>query len=151
VCDDIELHAEHDKIVKAKNASSLGEAHSRYHPAERHSPDALIDGKEATVDEAVEAAADMSFDGTIYGRNRHAPFEGLGGRGRAGGGSALGFRGSRPRGMRMRRQSMVVSDREQAIRYGILPEEQVRHWTEIEEGRFQPRRTRGSYRGRELA
>ena len=30
-------------------------------------------------------------------------------------------------------------------------EEQVPQWTEIEEGRFQPRRTRGSYRGRELA
>ena len=37
------------------------------------------------------------------------------------------------------------------VGYGILPEEQVHHWTEIEEGRFQPRRTRGSYRGRELA
>jgi hypothetical protein len=44
-----------------------------------------------------------------------------------------------------------VADREQAIRLGILPEEQVPHWTEIEDGRFQPRRTRGSYRGRELA
>jgi hypothetical protein len=53
--------------------------------------------------------------------------------------------------MTMKRRSNVVVDREQAIRYGILPEEQVPHWTEIEEGRFQPRRTRGSYRGRELA
>jgi len=42
-------------------------------------------------------------------------------------------------------------DHEQAISYGILPEENVLHWTEIEEGRFQPRRTRGSLRGRELA
>ena len=52
--------------------------------------------------------------------------------------------------MKMKRHGKVV-DREQAIRYGILPEEQVPHWTEIEEGRVQPRRTRGSYRGRELA
>ena len=42
-------------------------------------------------------------------------------------------------------------DRVEAIRLGILPEEKVAHWTEIEEGRYQPRRTRGSYRGRELA
>ena len=42
-------------------------------------------------------------------------------------------------------------DREQAISLGILPEENVSHWTEIEEGRYQPRRTRGSHRGRELA
>ncbi len=51
----------------------------------------------------------------------------------------------------MKRRPNMVVDREQAIRYGILPEEQVAHWTEIEEGRFQPRRTRGSFRGRELA
>jgi hypothetical protein len=51
----------------------------------------------------------------------------------------------------MKRRKNLVLDRAQAIRYGILPDEQVPHWTEIEEGRFQPRRTRGSYRGRELA
>jgi hypothetical protein len=42
-------------------------------------------------------------------------------------------------------------NREQAIKFGILREENVPHWSEIEEGRFQPRRTRGSLRGRELA
>lgn len=42
-------------------------------------------------------------------------------------------------------------EREEAISLGILPEENVSHWTEIEEGRYQPRRTRGSLRGRELA
>jgi hypothetical protein len=41
--------------------------------------------------------------------------------------------------------------REEAIKLGVLPEENVSHWTEIEEGRYQPRRTRGSLRGRELA
>jgi hypothetical protein len=41
-------------------------------------------------------------------------------------------------------------DHEQAIRFGILREEKVSFWSEIEEGRYQPRRTRGSFRGREL-
>jgi hypothetical protein len=45
----------------------------------------------------------------------------------------------------------TTPDREEAISLGILPEENVAHWTEIEEGRYQPRRTRGSLRGRELA
>jgi formylmethanofuran dehydrogenase subunit B len=57
VCDDIELHAERDRIVKAKNACSLGEAWFKHHTAERLFPDALIDGKPATLDEAVDAAA----------------------------------------------------------------------------------------------
>ncbi len=59
VCDDIELHAEGERIVKAKHACSLGDSWFRYHTAERHYPDALIDGKEATVHEAVEAAAEF--------------------------------------------------------------------------------------------
>jgi formylmethanofuran dehydrogenase subunit B len=58
VCDDIELHAEGDRIVKTKYACSLGESWFLHHTAERLYPDALIDGKPATVDEAVEAAAD---------------------------------------------------------------------------------------------
>jgi len=45
----------------------------------------------------------------------------------------------------------TAPEREEAIRFGILPEENVSHWAEIEKGRFQPRRTRGSLRGRELA
>src|SRR5262245_1166496 len=97
--------------------------------------------------------AHVPFDGTIHGRNRHAPVQGLGGRGRAARSACLGLGRDCPsRGrVTMKRQTNLLADREQAIRYGILPEEQVRHWTEIEEGRFQPRRTRGSYRGRELA
>ncbi len=58
VCDDIELHAEGDKIVKTKSACSLGESWFKNHTAERLYPDALIDGKPATVDEAVEVAAE---------------------------------------------------------------------------------------------
>jgi formylmethanofuran dehydrogenase subunit B len=59
VCDDIELHAEGEKIVKTKNACSLGESWFKNHTAERLYPDALIDGKPASVDEAVEAAAEF--------------------------------------------------------------------------------------------
>jgi len=70
VCDDIELHAEGDRIVKAKNACSLGDAWFKNHTAERLFPDALIDGKPATVDAAVEAAADFLYEANmplIYG------------------------------------------------------------------------------------
>src|SRR5262249_35747005 len=61
VCDDMELHAEGDRIVKAKNACSLGESWFKNHTAERLYPDALIDGKPASVDDAVAAAADYLY------------------------------------------------------------------------------------------
>jgi hypothetical protein len=48
------------------------------------------------------------------------------------------------------REKDLTLSREEAISFGILPEENVSYWAEIEEGRYQPRRTRGSYRGREL-
>ncbi len=70
VCDDIELHAEEDKIVKTKNACSLGESWFKHHTSERIYPDALIDGKEATVDQAIEAAADHLYKANmplVYG------------------------------------------------------------------------------------
>ena len=70
VCDDIELHAEGDKIVRAKNACSLGDAHFRFHTAERHYPDALVDGRPASVAEAVEVAADILYNANmplVYG------------------------------------------------------------------------------------
>ncbi len=57
VCDDIELHADDVRIHKAVKACVLGKAWFLNHTAERKYPDALIDGKEATVDEAIEAAA----------------------------------------------------------------------------------------------
>jgi formylmethanofuran dehydrogenase subunit B len=66
----MELHVEGDRIVKAKNACSLGDSWFRNHTAERLYPDALIDGKEATVDEAVEAAAQLLYDANmplVYG------------------------------------------------------------------------------------
>lgn len=64
VCDDIELHANAERIVETKRACILGEAWFKNHTAERLYPDAIIDGKEATVDDAVEAAADI-----LYGAN----------------------------------------------------------------------------------
>jgi formylmethanofuran dehydrogenase subunit B len=70
VCDDIELHAEGDRIVKTKHACSLGEAWFRNHTAERLYPDALIDGKEATVEDAIQAAASYLYDAhmpLVYG------------------------------------------------------------------------------------
>jgi formylmethanofuran dehydrogenase subunit B len=59
VCDDIELHADGERITKTKNACVLGESWFRNHTAERLFPDALIGGKPATVDEAIEEAADI--------------------------------------------------------------------------------------------
>ena len=47
--------------MKARNACSLGEAWFKHHTAERRFPDALIDGKPASLDEAVEAAADYLY------------------------------------------------------------------------------------------
>ena len=70
VCDDIELHAEGDRIVKARNACSLGDAWFKNHTAERLYPDALIDGQEASVDDAVEAAAEYLYQANmplVYG------------------------------------------------------------------------------------
>ena len=70
VCDDMELHVEGDRIVKAKNACSLGDSWFRNHTAERLYPDALIDGQPATLDEAVEAAAQHLYDANmplVYG------------------------------------------------------------------------------------
>ena len=70
VCDDIELTAEGDKIVKAKHACSLGDAWFKNHTAEHLYPDALIDGREATVDEAIEVAAGYLYDAhlpLVYG------------------------------------------------------------------------------------
>ena len=58
VCDDIELHADGERIVETKRACILGESWFKNHTAERLYPDALIDGKPASVDDAVEAAAD---------------------------------------------------------------------------------------------
>ena len=70
VCDDIELHAENDRIVKTKGACSLGESWFKNHTAERLYPDALINGQPASFDAAVLAAADYLYAASmplVYG------------------------------------------------------------------------------------
>jgi len=70
VCDDIELHANDERIVEAKRACVLGKAWFLNHTAEHLYPDALIDGEPATVADAVAMAADL-LDGAhmplVYG------------------------------------------------------------------------------------
>ncbi len=60
VCDDMDLTVDMDakRITKAKNACTLGRAWFAEHTIEDH-PFALIDGKAATTEEAVEAAAQI--------------------------------------------------------------------------------------------
>ena len=70
VCDDIELHADGTRITETKRACSLGESWFKNHTAERLYPDALIDGKPASVDDAVEVAAEYLYQANtplIYG------------------------------------------------------------------------------------
>jgi formylmethanofuran dehydrogenase subunit B len=68
VCDDIELHADGEKIVETKRACSLGESWFKNHTAERLYPDALVDGKPASVDDAIEAAHLLSANmPLVYG------------------------------------------------------------------------------------
>jgi formylmethanofuran dehydrogenase subunit B len=70
VCDDIELHADGERIVKAKNACSLGDAWFKHHTAEHAFPDALVDGRMASLDEAIEMAAAYLHDANmplVYG------------------------------------------------------------------------------------
>jgi formylmethanofuran dehydrogenase subunit B len=70
VCDDIELHASGERIVETKRACSLGESWFKNHTAEKIYPEALIDGQPATVDDAVDAAADYLLNANmplVYG------------------------------------------------------------------------------------
>ena len=70
VCDDIELHANGNRIVETKRACSLGESWFKNHTAEKLYPEALIDGRPATVDDALEAAADYLLQANmplVYG------------------------------------------------------------------------------------
>lgn len=70
VCDDIELHTDGHSIKQAKKACVLGKAWFLNHTAEKKYADALIDGKEATVEEAIQVAADALYDADmplVYG------------------------------------------------------------------------------------
>lgn len=57
-CDDIEVHTEGDCVVKTRYTCALGESFFMNHSSEVHYPPAFIDGKPATLEAAVEAAAD---------------------------------------------------------------------------------------------
>ena len=57
VCDDIQLHHDEFRIHKANKACVLGTAWFLNHTAEKKYPVALIDGKEASLEDAIEAAA----------------------------------------------------------------------------------------------
>ena len=61
VCDDIELHADGERIVHTKAACILGVSWFKNHTAERLYPDALVDGQPATLDAAVEKAAELLY------------------------------------------------------------------------------------------
>ena len=65
VCDDIELHSDGERITHTKAACVLGVSWFKNHTAERLYPDALINGKEAGVDEAVEVAADCLYKANL--------------------------------------------------------------------------------------
>src|SRR5437870_330380 len=58
VCDDMELTVEDHKITKAKNACVLGKAWFLNHKPEER-PVALIEGKPASLDDAIERAAQI--------------------------------------------------------------------------------------------
>jgi formylmethanofuran dehydrogenase subunit B len=70
VCDDINLHHDEVRIHKAERACVLGTAWFLNHTAEMKYPVALVDGKEATLDEAIAAAAQFLYDADmplVYG------------------------------------------------------------------------------------
>ena len=70
VCDDIQLVHDETRIHKANKACVLGTAWFLNHTAEKKYPDALIDGREATLGEAIEAAANFLYEADmplVYG------------------------------------------------------------------------------------
>ena len=70
VCDDIRLHTDGHQIHQAERACVLGKAWFLNHTAEAKYPAALIDGKPATVDEAVALAAELLHEADmplVYG------------------------------------------------------------------------------------
>jgi formylmethanofuran dehydrogenase subunit B len=70
LCDDIELHANADRVLKARRACVLGRAWFYNHPAEHGLPPALIDGQPVTMAAAIAAAAEILHDADmplVYG------------------------------------------------------------------------------------
>ncbi len=70
VCDDIQLHYDDVRIHQAKKACVLGTSWFLNHTVERKHPAALVDGREATLDEAIEVAATLLHEADmplVYG------------------------------------------------------------------------------------
>jgi formylmethanofuran dehydrogenase subunit B len=59
VCDDIDLYHDEVRIHEAKRACVLGTSWFLNHTAEKKYPDALVDGREASLSEAIEVAATL--------------------------------------------------------------------------------------------
>jgi len=59
LCDDIELHTDGRRIVRATHACTLGRAWFHRHPADTGQPPAFVDGRAVDVEEAFDAAADI--------------------------------------------------------------------------------------------
>ena len=59
LCDDIELHVEDRRIVRATNACTLGRAWFFGHPVDTQRPPALVHGHPAAMEAAIEAAGDI--------------------------------------------------------------------------------------------
>src|SRR5262245_18940509 len=59
LCDDIELHVDRQRLLRASRACTLGRAWFFGHAAACPRPTALVDGRPATVQAAVDAAADL--------------------------------------------------------------------------------------------
>lgn len=70
VCDDINLHHDELRIHKAERACVLGTSWFLNHTAEEKYPVALVDGQEATLDEAIATAAQLLYEADmplVYG------------------------------------------------------------------------------------
>jgi formylmethanofuran dehydrogenase subunit B len=59
LCDDIDLHLERGRVVRASHACTLGRAWFFGHDAARPRPAALVDGRPATMQTAIDTAADI--------------------------------------------------------------------------------------------
>ena len=59
LCDDIELHTEQERIVRATRACTLGRAWFHSHTETAGQPSTLIDGRPATLEEGIAAAAEI--------------------------------------------------------------------------------------------
>jgi formylmethanofuran dehydrogenase subunit B len=73
VCDDIRLHSDGNRIHKAERACVLGKAWFLNHTGDKKYPAAIVEGRETTVDEAIQVAADLLHEADmplVYGMHQ---------------------------------------------------------------------------------